>query len=245
MTKATGVLTDASSIRSGVGKIRRGDGSSAQEAPRTIDKTAGSGSSVASCEAASGLGQQSTQSAPTPISGVPHTVLFLSDDDYFRSMMRAYLEHMGFRVLSCAKSRFTSEIFLRGPRVNLLLIDMHALGTSAVLLASEITDADPSLPVIFICEPNCAQDTLDAIARRGWEFLTKPLLLPELLGLIRKALDQQPSSGLPVPISRPSPPAKGSPRAEPNRREAAPFSFPVSGGLKALSGLLKVQGTTS
>ncbi len=155
-------------------------------------------------------------------------------------MMRAYLEHVGYNVLSCAESGQALPKFFRGAGINLVLIDMHALGAAAaVLLAGQLTGSRAGLPVILIAGPNAEHDTLLQVEQRGWKCLTKPLLLPELLEIIHRAL-APPQPGTPVQeIPRPSPSTKGSPRAD-SRRRAAAFSLPSSSGwLKMSSVFLK------
>jgi CheY-like chemotaxis protein len=168
------------------------------------------------------------------------TVLFVSNDDYFRSMMRAYLEHVGYNVLSCAEPGQALPRLFRGAGFHLALIDMHALGAAAaMLMAGELTESRADLPVILIAGPNAEQEILLQVEQRGWKCLNKPLLLPELLEIIHRALGPR-QTGAPVQeIPRPSPSSKGSPRADSRRRTAA-FSLPSSSGwLKMRSVLLK------
>jgi DNA-binding response OmpR family regulator len=168
------------------------------------------------------------------------TVLFVSSDDYFRSMMRAYLEHVGYNVLSCAEPGQALPRFFRGAGIHLALIDMHALGpAAAILLASQLTESRADLPVILIAGPDAEKEILLQIEQKGWKCLTKPLLLPELLEIIHRALGPRQPAPPVQEISRPSPSAKGSPRADSRRRTAA-FSLPSSSGwLKVRSVLLK------
>lgn len=167
------------------------------------------------------------------------TVLFVSNDDYFRSMMRAYLEHVGYSVLSCAEPGQALPKFFRVAEIGLVLIDMHALGAAAaLLLAGRLTESRAGLPVILIAGPGASDDTLSQIEQRGWRFLVKPLLLPELLEMIHRALGSR-RPAVVEEISRPSPAAKGTPRTH-SRRRAASFSLPSSlGGLRMRSVLLK------
>ena len=168
------------------------------------------------------------------------TVLFVSNDDYFRSMMRAYLEHVGYNVLSCAEPGQALPNFFRGSVIQLALVDMHALGpAAAILLANQLTASRADLPIILIAGPNAEKEMRLQVEQKGWKCLNKPLLLPELLEIIHRALGpRQPATPV-EEIPRPSPSAKGSPRADSRRRTAA-FSLPSSSGwLKMRSVLLK------
>jgi CheY-like chemotaxis protein len=168
------------------------------------------------------------------------TVLFVSNDDYFRSMMRAYLEHVGYNVLSCAEPGQALPRLFQGAGISLALVDMDALGpAAAMLLAGQLTESRADLPVILITGPNAEPEILLQVEQKSWKCLNKPLLLPELLEIIHRALGPR-QPGAPVQeILRPSPSAKGSPRADSRRRTAA-FSLPSSSGwLKMRSVLLK------
>ncbi len=158
-------------------------------------------------------------------------------------MMRAYLEHVGYNVLSCAEPGQAFPKFFRVASISLVLIDMHALGApAATLLANQLTESRADLPVILIAGPTAEQDILLQVEQRGWKCLNKPLLLPELLEVIHRALGPRPPSPPVQDISRPSPWAKRSPRAD-SRRRVATFSLPSSSGwLKMRSVLLKAPG---
>lgn len=133
------------------------------------------------------------------------TVLLVSDDNYFRSTMRAYLEHAGIPVRSCADAARVPELFFHGAgpgsspgsSVDLLLIDVHAMGLTGLRLAAELTGFKPDLPVVVISAPDPQKAALARIARRGWKFLNKPVLLPELLGVIHSALETRRRAGRP------------------------------------------------
>ncbi len=123
-------------------------------------------------------------------------MLFVSDDDSFRSAMRAYLEDGGFQVRSCADAARVPELFFcgggQGSSIDLLLIDVHALGATGLRLAAALTSFEPDLPVIVISAPGArknAQNALTALAGRGWKFLDKTVLPPRLLEMVHNALD--------------------------------------------------------
>jgi DNA-binding response OmpR family regulator len=121
------------------------------------------------------------------------TVLFVSDDDYFRTTARAYLEHVGLAVRSCADAARVPELFFRKPAIDLLLVDVHAIGSTGLLLAAELTGFADDLPVIIISTTNGKNGTSAAISSHGWKFLSKPVLLPELLEAIHAALGRKSS----------------------------------------------------
>jgi CheY-like chemotaxis protein len=129
-------------------------------------------------------------SAENAAAGLPWqgTVLFVSDDDYFRATARAYLEHVGLSVRSCADPTRVPDLLFRKPAIDLLLADVHSIGTAGVPLAAGLAAFASDLPVIIISAPNGDNGYLTAISNRNWKILSKPLLLPELLEAIHTAL---------------------------------------------------------
>lgn len=125
--------------------------------------------------------------------GTPVTVLFVSDDDYLRSTTRAYLEHSGFQMRSCSEAARVPDLFFRkreaGSAVDLLLMDVQAMGATGLRLAAELTCFKPELQVVVIAPPGTEEYDLGGITQRGWKFLNKPVYLPRLLGAIRSLLE--------------------------------------------------------
>ncbi len=175
-------------------------------------------------------------------SGLPWqgTVLFVSDDDYFRATARAYLEHVGLSVRSCADPTRVPDLFFRKPAIDLLLVDIHAIGTAGLPLAAELAAFTADLPVIIISAPNGGNSASAAMPNRSWKILSKPVLLPELLEAIHAALGRK------SPLKRwnrwSSPIEDDEAAARQNRRTA------VSGQEQRAAGrpprLLLMQGTT-
>lgn len=127
---------------------------------------------------------------------LPRTVLFVSEDDSFRSTTRAYLEDEGLLVRSCADASRLPTLFFSRPGagaaysrgIDLLLIDVDALGAAGLRLAAELTSFEPDLPVIVISTPSAEKGFLTSMQRRGWKFVKKPVSIPELLEKIHGAL---------------------------------------------------------
>jgi CheY-like chemotaxis protein len=142
------------------------------------------------------------------------TILLVSNDRTLRSMLRSYLGSMGYLVFGCADAPHAAQVFHNGSVIDLLLLDLHLLGASALELAAEVTAESSDLPVVFITGPGTDQTVLSAIKRRGWSFLCKPVLLAHLFALIQQALGRQEAS-----------------RRKPSKTPPARVvSFPLSGG---------------
>lgn len=143
------------------------------------------------------------------------TILLASSDDTLRSMLRGYLESLGYLIFSCTDAKRASQVFQNGGPIDLLLVDLHLLGGSGLELASEVTAKRSDVPAIFITAPHTDNTVLSAIGHRGWKFLNKPVLLPHLFALIQEALG-------PLAL-RPSPQ-----RSSKSLRPARVVSFPLN-----------------
>lgn len=190
-------MDSSSSIREPAGKIRRQH--KQQPLPEryaplhTAFSTSKSGPEKSGVQSCSSNATLDASDCTNTGSLSPGTVLFVSDDDYFRTTARAYLEHVGLTVRSCADAARVPELFFSKPAIDLLLVDVHAIGTNGLLLATELTAFTNDLPVIIIAAPNEENSTLAAISSQGWKFLSKSVLLPELLEAIHAALGRKSS----------------------------------------------------
>lgn len=131
------------------------------------------------------------ETAPVEAESLPGgTVLLVSDDDSLRAILRAYLEHVGKRVRCCADAAHVPELFVRSASLDLLLVDISWAEAPELRLAAELTAQFPELPVIVLCAES---QTLAKIAEgcpKGWRLVSRPVTLPDLLGLIRSALEK-------------------------------------------------------
>jgi CheY-like chemotaxis protein len=115
------------------------------------------------------------------------TVLCVSDDDYVRCVVRAYLEHVGFKVRCCSDASRAPELFFREPTVDLLLIDVDALGTAGLSLAAGLAAFSRDLPIVVISAVKSEELSFPGRSWGNWHFLAKPIVVPELLEVIRGA----------------------------------------------------------
>jgi CheY-like chemotaxis protein len=126
-----------------------------------------------------------------PCEDLLKSILLVSSDDRLRSMLRSYLESLGYLVFSCTDTHQASQLFHSGTAVDLLLADLHLLGPSALELAEEITEEDRDLRVILLTGPSTEDVVLSRIRQSGWGFQSKPVLLPYLFALIQEVLGKQ------------------------------------------------------
>lgn len=121
---------------------------------------------------------------------VVSTILLLSNDDYLRPMIRAYLEHVGFAVISCTDALRASSIASNTEHLGLMLIDLDSSGAEALQVAFELQTVREGMPAVILSASGLTNDETDILDRHAWKLLRKPLQLPELLAVIRQILDR-------------------------------------------------------
>jgi len=132
------------------------------------------------------------------------TILLVSSDDYLRPMIRAYLEHLGFAVISCTNVESASEIVSRTQAMQLLLIDLDSSGSEGLQLARELTGGRADLAAVIMAGPQHAGDELRMAESHTWKMLRKPIRLPELLAVIQAVFNRRRFSAQVPPHAQPT-----------------------------------------
>jgi two-component system, chemotaxis family, chemotaxis protein CheY len=145
-------------------------------------------------EAIDSIDHEELQEAPPTLTGI--TVLLVDDDPDIRALMRTFLEHIGFRVLTSGDADRAAQIFLGAQHVDLLIVDQNMPGRSGMDLAVQLKVVDPELPVLMI---SGAMETASSNLFRqpGWTFLPKPFSLPALLDTVHRILETAGSAAEP------------------------------------------------
>jgi two-component system, chemotaxis family, chemotaxis protein CheY len=135
---------------------------------------------------------------PSPLGHI--SILLVDDDPDIRTLTRTFLEHTGFRVLTCANADRAARIFRRAPHIDLLITDQNMPGRSGTDLAFQLKTVRPELPVLMI---SGALESVSrpALPRTGWNFLPKPFSLPALLDTVHRILRTGEGHAEPPPVS--------------------------------------------
>ena len=156
------------------------------------------------------------------------TILLVSSDDYLRPMIRAYLEHVGFAVISCTNLDSASEIVSRRQAIQLLIIDLDSSGSQGLEPALELTGARAGLATVIVAGPQPADHQMRMIESHTWKMLRKPIRLPELLAEIQGVFARQ---RLNVPAQLP---LHAQPTPLPRANALRPASAPSARASKSL-----------
>jgi two-component system chemotaxis response regulator CheY len=118
----------------------------------------------------------------------PRTILLVDDDPDIRSLTRTFLEHEGYKVLTCGDADRASHIFQSAAYVDLLITDFYLPATSGMQLARSLKTLRHDLPVLLISGGLIGLDHLAQLRDEDWHFLGKPFALPELLATVHRIL---------------------------------------------------------
>ena len=118
------------------------------------------------------------------------TILVIEDEDAVRDMLKATLEHNGFRVLTASGGREALDLCEANPAaIDLLLTDIVMPGTSGTDLAGYLAVRYPEIRVVRMSGFTEAMLGESGLRRDDSLFLQKPFSREQLLTTIRRALE--------------------------------------------------------
>jgi PAS domain S-box-containing protein len=119
------------------------------------------------------------------------TVLLVEDEDAVRAVTRTLLRRLGYTVLDAAGARQALDLATRhAGSIHLLLTDVVLPEFSGPELAREITEAQPSVRVLFVSGYTDDAITQHGVLEPGSPFLQKPFTPTSLARKIRDVLDR-------------------------------------------------------
>ncbi|MGE0814983.1 MAG: ATP-binding protein [Vicinamibacterales bacterium] len=121
------------------------------------------------------------------------TILVADDADAIRHLTERLLKRAGYTVVTAANGVEAVERFARAPdAVHLALLDVMMPRGSGREAFTAMRKIRPDLPVVFVT--GYTDESLDAawLEAMGVSLVTKPVPAPELLRVVRAALDRQP-----------------------------------------------------
>ena len=112
------------------------------------------------------------------------TILVVDDDYDIREVMRLVLEHAGFSVIVAADGEEALDAFKEYQDcIALLLTDVAMPRMNGLDLADRVLKFDSQVPVVFMSGSVMNAD-------RGYGCIAKPFKTEELIGRVRKVLEQ-------------------------------------------------------
>lgn len=116
----------------------------------------------------------------------PLTCLVVDDNEPNREIIGKLLRRAGHEVLFAADGRLALELLRGGQHADLVLLDMHMPGPSGMQVLGELRDQPvASKPAVAMVSADSDPEVVErAIGLGAIAYLTKPIMIPRLLGLL-------------------------------------------------------------
>ncbi|HUA97407.1 MAG TPA: response regulator [Terracidiphilus sp.] len=118
-------------------------------------------------------------------------LLLVSEDERQRALLHAYLQHVGFEVISCADPETALRMADEACPVDLLLIDAQLLGAGGRQLRESLTERCPDLPVLIISCAGMRKGALRQIKHCIWDSKSEAPAPPGWLVGLEESNDKQ------------------------------------------------------
>ena len=119
-------------------------------------------------------------------------ILLVDDEDYLRDLGERMLAMFGYTVLKAPDGETAVQIYQeRGQEISLVILDLIMPGIGGKNCLDLILEVDPSAKVIIASGYSAAEFDQKDLELKARGFVAKPYELNQLLGMIRKTLDDQ------------------------------------------------------
>jgi signal transduction histidine kinase/CheY-like chemotaxis protein len=123
--------------------------------------------------------------------GGAETILVVDDDDEIRELTIEVLEDSGYQVLGATGGEQALEIFReKAGDIDLVIMDLNMPGMGGRKCTTEMLSIDPSVKVLVASGYSANGHGSEALESGAKDFISKPYQMKELLGRIRKVLDE-------------------------------------------------------
>jgi two-component system nitrogen regulation response regulator GlnG len=117
-------------------------------------------------------------------------VLVVDDDKAVIQLVNRGLTRAGIRVLATSNADEAFQVLSDRPdEVDACLLDILLADTSGLDVFKRIHAMDPKLPVLFVTGSTSSDTAIEAMKLGAFDYVTKPLDLPSLTELVRRAID--------------------------------------------------------
>lgn len=130
-------------------------------------------------------------SEETSAAGQGEAVLVVEDDPAIRQAMAEVLTAHHYRALPACSAEEALSLFEKDAgAVDLVVTDLVMPGMSGLALCRELRSHAPALPIVVLTGYPPGSRTRELLERTGVQWAQKPVSPPDLLRLVREALDQ-------------------------------------------------------
>ncbi|HEV2330320.1 MAG TPA: sigma-54 dependent transcriptional regulator [Verrucomicrobiae bacterium] len=129
-------------------------------------------------------------------------ILLIDDDPGIRETLQRVLGAEGYETIIESRgdhglARAASEPF------NAVITDLKLPGMSGLDLVSQLHTGQPRLPIILVTAFGTTQTAIEATKLGAYDYLLKPFNIPQLLELVRRAVDSNRLMSEPVLLGEP------------------------------------------
>jgi nitrogen regulation protein NR(I) len=115
-------------------------------------------------------------------------VLIIDDDDQLRKSFQKLLKEEGYEVSGAASGEAGLAEVRRQPP-DLVIVDMRLPGMNGLETFQAIQGIEPKLPAIIMTAYGTTETAIEATKIGAFDYILKPFDIPEMLGLIAKAIE--------------------------------------------------------
>ena len=116
------------------------------------------------------------------------TILIIDDDDQLRISFERLLTEEGYAVCTAPSGEMGLRAFEEEP-LDLVILDMRLPGMNGLEVFKAIHAQEPKLPVIIMTAYGTTDTAIEATKLGAFDYILKPFDIPEMLNVIRQALD--------------------------------------------------------
>ncbi|HEU4641990.1 MAG TPA: HD domain-containing phosphohydrolase [Gemmatimonadaceae bacterium] len=128
--------------------------------------------------------------APPSSGGAAQRLLVVDDEETLRMALARFLASRGYRV-EAASSGSAALSVLERERFVLMLCDIRMPGMTGLDVLPQALAGDPDMAVVMLTAVNDAPTATEALARGAYDYLVKPVELPDLAGAVERALHRR------------------------------------------------------
>jgi DNA-binding NtrC family response regulator len=114
-------------------------------------------------------------------------ILVVDDETPIRLALSRFLRARGFDVEVAESGSAALETLARSPFC-LMLCDLRMPGITGLEVVPRALERDPDLGIIMLTAVNDATSATEALSRGAFDYLTKPVELPDLQAAVERAL---------------------------------------------------------
>jgi DNA-binding response OmpR family regulator len=119
-------------------------------------------------------------------------ILVVEDDAKVSGLIRLYLEHEGFSVVTAADGRSALDLARAEPAPDLLVLDVMLPGLDGLEVCRRLR-AESDVPIIVVTARTSEEDRLEGLELGADDYVSKPFSPRELVARVRAVLRRRPA----------------------------------------------------